>query len=158
MSYFPRLNLIKEIIVIIVYFKTQSGGYLKQVFCSENRLAVQRVKDLLDFHQIPCFVKNEYALGELGRSLLSMPGQKCGSRMRAGMIKPPNLSLSWKRRINKVLPGCVVTVRKKMTPASKSVGTVVSKPANKLSEELPNILKSQFRQGQFDERFIDFFS
>ena len=66
MSYFPRLNLIKEIIVIIVDFKTQSGGYLKQVFCSENRLAVQRVKDLLDFHQIPCFVKNEYALGGVG--------------------------------------------------------------------------------------------
>lgn len=39
---------------------------MKKVFCSENRLRVQQVKDLLDSYQIPCFIKNEYAIGGAG--------------------------------------------------------------------------------------------
>lgn len=37
-----------------------------KLFSSENRLAVQQIKDLLDAHQIPCFIKNEFAIGAVG--------------------------------------------------------------------------------------------
>lgn len=37
-----------------------------KLFSSENRLAVQQIKDLLDEHQIPCFIKNEFAIGAVG--------------------------------------------------------------------------------------------
>lgn len=37
-----------------------------RVFCSDNRLRVQQVKDLLEGYGIPCFVKNEYAIGGVG--------------------------------------------------------------------------------------------
>lgn len=39
---------------------------MKKVFCSENRLRVQQVKDMLDSYCIPCFIKNEYAIGGAG--------------------------------------------------------------------------------------------
>lgn len=37
-----------------------------KVFCSENRLRIQQVKDLLDGYGIPCFIKNEYSIGGVG--------------------------------------------------------------------------------------------
>lgn len=37
-----------------------------KLFSSENRLAVQQIKDLLDDHQIPYFIKNEFAIGAVG--------------------------------------------------------------------------------------------
>lgn len=37
-----------------------------KVFASENRLQVQQIKDLLESHHIPCFIKNEYAIGAVG--------------------------------------------------------------------------------------------
>lgn len=39
---------------------------MKKVFCSENRLRIQQIKDLLDSYKIPCFIKNEYAIGGVG--------------------------------------------------------------------------------------------
>lgn len=39
---------------------------MKKVFTSDNRLRIQQVKDLLDDYDIPCFIKNEYAIGAIG--------------------------------------------------------------------------------------------
>ena len=37
-----------------------------KIFSSDNRLQIQQVKDLLDSYNIPCFIKNEYAIGAIG--------------------------------------------------------------------------------------------
>ena len=37
-----------------------------KVFSSENRLKVWQIKELLESYQIPCFIKNEYAIGGAG--------------------------------------------------------------------------------------------
>lgn len=37
-----------------------------KVFTSENRFDVQSVYDLLTEHRIPCFIKNEFAIGAVG--------------------------------------------------------------------------------------------
>ena len=39
---------------------------MKKVFSSDNRLQIQQIKDLLDSYNIPCFIKNEYAIGAIG--------------------------------------------------------------------------------------------
>ena len=37
-----------------------------KIFSSESRLRVQQVKDMLEAYQVPCFIKNEYAIGGVG--------------------------------------------------------------------------------------------
>lgn len=37
-----------------------------RAFSSENRFQVVQVKDLLESYSIPCFIKNEYAIGGVG--------------------------------------------------------------------------------------------
>jgi hypothetical protein len=39
---------------------------LKKVFTNEDRFMINQVKQLLDEHAIPCFIKNEYASGAMG--------------------------------------------------------------------------------------------
>ena len=37
-----------------------------KIFSSEDRFLVIRVKEMLESHQIPCFLKNEYSVGGVG--------------------------------------------------------------------------------------------
>ncbi|XOV79008.1 MAG: DUF2007 domain-containing protein [Aestuariibacter sp.] len=37
-----------------------------RAFSSENRFKVVQVRDLLQSYRIPCFIKNEYAIGGVG--------------------------------------------------------------------------------------------
>ena len=39
---------------------------MKKVFTQEDRFMINQVKQLLDEHSIPCFIKNEYASGAMG--------------------------------------------------------------------------------------------